>query len=122
MDERVEDKRSPQIRAAMDAYKDKGINSFDVEDWLVDGKPLKIFHRPLTVKDKALYNKSIINDSIVEAQVVLMIRACLDGQGKHLFNLGDKLNLMNNVEHEVVAEIFLELTKKFETQEDLAAK
>jgi len=114
--------KSPIIQAAVDHYQSKGIRSFRVDEWEVEGSPLVVYQKPMTVKDKAIYTNALKNDSYQEAMVVLIMRVALNADGKKLFNIGDRMWLVNNVDEEVISGIFLEISKPFEGQDALAEK
>jgi hypothetical protein len=88
-------------------YDDKGVNSFEVQEWQDDqGKPLTIYYEPLTVKDKdhlqTLHKK--YGDSVQWLVHVLILHA-KDAQGAPLFTLEDKRTFMRHADAAVVERV-----------------
>ena len=73
---------------------DDDVKCIEVEEWLLNGQPLKIFFTPMTVRDNKKITQRFPNflenllDS--EVQVHIIITKALDEQGNQLFDFGDK--------------------------------
>lgn len=95
------------IERATAHFQKKGAREIIVDQWVDEqGKPLSIWFNPLTVKDRDhLITLERRHGKGLELVVhVIILHAC-DEQGKPLFTLEDKHDLMNNVDPNVLAGI-----------------
>jgi len=73
---------------------DDAVKCVEVEEWLLNGQPLKIFFTPMTVRDNKKitqrYPNFLENLLDSEVQVHIIITKALDEQGNQLFDFGDK--------------------------------
>jgi hypothetical protein len=93
---------SPVTQAAVAHYQSVGVMCIEVPEWKVDGKPAKIFYRPLTVDERALLFKGDAN-SKTDADV-LILKALNQDESK-MFTLEDKPFLLQHVDSGIVLRV-----------------
>ena len=94
------------IDRAKTHFENIGIQSVEVPEWKDDdGKPTKIYWQPINLFEKnKLFKKSDnMNDVSILADIVVM--KSLDKDGKKLFKLDDKMDLMTKVDSDVLSRI-----------------
>lgn len=100
------------IAAAAKHFADVGLLSIEIPEWQVDGKPAKIFWRPLTVDERhALFKRADKNDADV------LIMKALKTDGAKLFTLEDKPALLQAVDAEIVTRIATRMLAGISEQE-----
>ena len=113
----VIDKVTTQFRERLNGE----LQSIDVPEWAgEDGKPLKIYYKPLLNfkaqgKILALFNQK--KDE--EAVCMSLIIRCLDGDGKHIFKTTDMPTLLHECDPDVVNRILAEMQTNIEDAESL---
>jgi hypothetical protein len=65
-----------------------GVRYVDVPEWIVDGKPLRVHYKPLTIAER----KHVLRDENTDADV--LIAKAIDANGEKLFTLADKQLLL----------------------------
>jgi|TARA_Y100000114_G_scaffold108172_1_gene101556 hypothetical protein len=94
------------IDRAKTHFENIGIQSVEVPEWKDDdGKPTIIYWQPINLFEKnKLFKKSDnMNDVSILADIVVM--KSLDKDGKKLFKLDDKMDLMTKVDSDVLSRI-----------------
>jgi hypothetical protein len=89
-----------------------------VPEWADEqGKPLSIWFNPLTVKDRddLIKLQKRYGDGL-ETVVRLLIMHARDDQGRPLFTLEDKHDLMNNTDPNVIAAITMQLIENMDPE------
>jgi len=75
-----------------------------VPEWGEDGNPLKIYSKPLTLAETSKLYRMSKEDDLTMMAYVLIYKA-LDESGEKLFDLADKITLLNNVDREILVNI-----------------
>ena len=87
---------------------DTDVKCIEVEEWLLNGEPLKIFFTPMTVKDQKKIGQRHPNfhENLFDAEVQMhiIIPKALDEKGDQLFDFGDK-NWLSQRESSVVLRV-----------------
>ena len=97
------------------------LQSIEVPEWAgEDGKPLKIYYKPLINfkaqgKILALFNQK--KDE--EAVCMSLIIRCLDGDGKHIFKTTDMQTLLHECDPDIVNRILAEMQTNIDDSETL---
>lgn len=98
------------IDAVKAHYSALGIRHIDVPEWLVDGKPLRVHWRPLTLRDRAALLRGVKDDDgggdLTRYAAVVAAHA-LDAEGNKLFDFGDRVTLARHAESTVVTRVAL---------------
>ena len=87
-------------------FENIGIQSIDVPEWSDDdGNPAIIYWNPINLYEKnKLFKKSDnMNDVSILADIVVM--KALDKDGKKIFKLEDKMELMTKVDSDVLSRV-----------------
>ena len=93
-------------------FENIGIQSIDVPEWSDDdGKPAIIYWNPINLYEKnKLFKKSDnMNDVSILADIVVM--KALDKDGKKIFKLEDKMELMTKVDSDVLSRVATAMVK-----------
>jgi hypothetical protein len=91
--------RSPIIEAAVRHRNEAGLLHIDVPEWVVDGRPTRIYWKLMTLAEwEVLAQKG-------QSNADLLIMKALDANGNKLFTLEDKPELRNAVFVDVVERI-----------------
>jgi hypothetical protein len=94
------------LERAKTHFENIGVQSIEVAEWTDDdGKPTVIYWNPLNLFEKnKLFKKSDnMNDVSILADIVVM--KSLDKDGKKIFKLDDKMDLMTKVDSDVLSRI-----------------
>lgn len=95
------------IDAATAHYKAVKTDSILVPEWKLDGKPLRIYWRPLNLAERAkLYNGGVLD---IEAYATILILKALDEKGKPLFSHDDLHFLTCDVDSSIVTRVALKI-------------
>ena len=97
------------IEAALAYTSGLGIRSMEVPEWPIDGRPLKVFWKPMTLEERELIFKG--GDMKLTDYAEVLFRKALDADGTKLFDLDDKIKLAKFVESGVVQRIALEILR-----------
>lgn len=89
------------------------VKRFEVEEWGDENGPLVIFSKPLTLQETSKLFKLSQSDEMEMLAHALIMKA-LDEEGNKLFDLGDKLFLMNNVDREVLVRVASQVMGTFD--------
>jgi hypothetical protein len=85
------------------------VKVIEVPEWGEGGVSLQVYHKPFTLAEqKKLYSMS--KDDNIEMLAHTLILKALDGDGKKLFTLADKVTLMHKVDPYVLARVAGEIT------------
>lgn len=97
------------IDRAKNHFESKDIKVIEVPEWAdEDNKPLKIFAKPLTLAETSKLYKMSKEDDLTMMAYVLIYKA-LDENGDKMFELSDKMSLLNGVDREVLVRIATEI-------------
>ena len=96
------------IERAKSHFAEQDVKVIEVAEWGEEDKPLKIYAKPLTLAETSKLYKMSKNDDLTMMAYVLIYKA-LDADGNKLFNIGDKNDLMNNVDREVLMRVAQEI-------------
>lgn len=95
------------IEAVTAHFKGLGTKFVDVPEWQIDGKPLRIFYKPLTpFESQAIFGDG---NKGAEAFVDAVVEKALDEDGKKLFGVGDRVTLRRNAHDTVVRRVAMEM-------------
>ena len=87
-------------------FENIGIQSIEVPEWKdEDGKPTVIFWNPINLFEKNKLFKKSDNMSDVSILADIVIMKALDKDGKKIFKLDDKIELMTKVDSDVLSRI-----------------
>lgn len=89
---------------AVEHFDGLGTGSFEVPEWVEDGKPCVIYHTAFTVAEKKKLYKFAKEDDL-EFLVRVVILKALDKNGEKLFDVGDKVTLMNRVSSDIIERV-----------------
>ena len=87
---------------------EKGLGSFEVEEWGDDGKPLTLFFTDVAARDMCKIQKThkdFINNPTMDAMVDMIILKAMTKEGEKAFDVGDKFILMGEPLN-VIAKVF----------------
>lgn len=91
-------------------FSNKDVRTIEVNEWGDGDNPLVIYVKPFTLAEqKKLYNMSQNDD--MEMLAYTLIMKALDKEGEKIFNLGDKQDLLNNVDPFVLADVVSKITE-----------
>jgi hypothetical protein len=96
---------SKYLEAMKSHFKALGTPSIEIPEWVVDGKPMKIFWKPLTLVERA----EIFEGDGTDLEI--FIRKALDADGNRMFNLEDKQSIRVAVAPQIVQRIAVEMMK-----------
>tara|TARA_R110001592_G_scaffold53455_6_gene163896 strand:- start:273 stop:611 length:339 start_codon:yes stop_codon:yes gene_type:complete len=93
------------IERAKGHFAEQEIKKIEVPEWADEhGKPLVIYAKPLTLAETSKLYKMSKDDELTMMAYVLIYKA-LNEDLEKMFNLGDKSDLLNNVDREVLVDI-----------------
>ena len=93
------------IERARGHFAEQEIKIIEVSEWADEhGKPLTIYAKPLTLAETSKLYKMSKQDNLEMMAYVLIYKA-LDEDMEKMFQLGDKNDLLNNVDREVLVDI-----------------
>jgi len=93
------------IERAKGHFAEQEIKQIEVPEWADEhGKPLVIYAKPLTLAETSKLYKMSKQDSLEMMAFVLIYKALNEDMEK-MFNLGDKQDLLNNVDREVLVSV-----------------
>ena len=94
------------IDSAKSHFESLGVQHIEVEEWKDEsGNPSVIYWNPITLSEKnKLFKKSDnLNDVSILADILVM--KALDKDGKKIFKLEDKMELMTKVDSDVLSRV-----------------
>ena len=94
------------IDRAKSHFENLGTQSIEVPEWKDDdGKPTVLYWNPITLSEKnKLFKKSDnLTDVSILADIVIM--KSLDKDGKKIFKLDDKMDLLTKVDSDVLSRV-----------------
>jgi hypothetical protein len=87
------------------------INRIEVPEWQDEsGNPTVLYSKPMTLQDQRTLAK-FAKDSDIEFFVRVIIMKAMDADGKKVFDIGDKLVLMNRTDPNVILRVASQMTK-----------
>jgi|TARA_R110000782_G_scaffold28674_2_gene71745 hypothetical protein len=93
--------------------------SFEVKEWKDEvGKPLVIYHTPMTLHEKDRLYKRAKGESL-ELMAYVLIYKAVSETGEPLFTMDDKFALMNSVDPDVLSEASAKLLNNSSVEEQL---
>jgi hypothetical protein len=87
------------IESAKKHFDSLGIKKIEVPEW-----ELTIYAKPLTLAEMSKMQK-LAQDNDVELMAYCLITKALDENMEKIFSIGDKHDLMNHVDKDVLAEV-----------------
>ena len=106
------------IDSAKSHFESLGVQHIEVEEWKDEaGNPSVIYWNPITLSEKnKLFKKSDnLNDVSILADIVVM--KSLDKDGKKIFKLEDKMDLMTKVDSDVLSRIATAMVQSIKPEE-----
>ena len=106
------------IDRAKTHFESIGVQSIEVPEWKdEDGKPSVIYWNPIYLFEKnKLFKKSeSLSDVSILADIVVM--KSLDKDGKKIFKLDDKMDLMTKVDSDVLSRVATAMVKVISPEE-----
>ena len=106
------------IDRAKTHFESIGVQSIEVPEWKdEDGKPSVIYSNPINLFEKnKLFKKSeSLSDVSILADIVVM--KSLDKDGKKIFKLDDKMDLMTKVDSDVLSRVATAMVKVISPEE-----
>ena len=94
------------IDIAKSHFENIGVQSMEVSEWKDEnGKPVTLYWNPITLleKNRLLKKSDNLNDIAILADVLVM--KALDKDGKKIFKLDDKMELMTKVDSDVLSRV-----------------
>jgi hypothetical protein len=92
------------IERAKTHFAEQDVKVIKVPEWGSEDKPLKIYTKPLTLGETSKLYKMSKEDNLTMMAYVLIYKA-LDENGEKIFNIGDKNDLLNNVDREILVDV-----------------
>lgn len=93
-------------------FSSQAVRTIEVPEWAgVDGQPMVIYARPLTLSEKQRLRSLAQTGGEMEILVNTLILKAEDGEGKKLFTVADKHDLMNKADPDVVARVVMQITR-----------
>ena len=92
------------IERAKTHFAEQDVKVIKVPEWGEEDKPLEIYSKPLTLSETSKLYKMSKNDDLTMMAYVLIYKA-LDADGNKLFDIGNKNDLLNNVDREVLMRV-----------------
>jgi hypothetical protein len=93
------------IDAMKSHFKALGTPSISIPEWLIDGEPMRIFWKPLTLVERAEIFEGDGTD------LDIFVRKALDAEGNRMFNLEDKVSIRVAVAPQIVQRVAVEMMK-----------
>lgn len=84
-----------------------GIQHMDVPEWGDDGQPLRVFWKPMTMRERIKHMQGDYQPG--DRMTRLIIDKLMDEAGKPIFTLDDHAKLMNHVDPVVVVRIAVKI-------------
>ena len=106
------------IDRARNHFENLGVQSIEVPEWKDnDDKPTIIYWNPITLaeKNKLLKVSGNLNDVSLLADILIM--KSLDKDGKKIFKLDDKMDLMTKVDSDVLSRVATAMVKVISPEE-----
>ena len=94
------------IDIAKSHFDNIGVQSMEVSEWKDEnGKPVILYWNPITLleKNRLLKKSDNLNDIAILADVLVM--KALDKDGKKIFKLDDKMDLLTKVDSDVLSRV-----------------
>lgn len=99
----TEGPENPIIARAVDHYGAGFARMLEVPEWGPgEGVPLRVYVLPITVEQKSRLMQEQRDIGLLAASVNLIIAKAIDGEGKKLFTIADKIHLLRSVSPTVV--------------------
>ena len=87
-------------------FENIGVQSIEVPEWKdEDGKPTVLFWNPINLYEKNKLFKKSDNMTDVSILADIVVMKSLDKDGKKIFKLDDKMDLMTKVDSDVLSRI-----------------
>ena len=100
-----------------------GLQSIDVPEWQVDGKPLVIWFKPATnPKTQEILSKLFSEKKPIEATVQALIIRALNEDGTPMFKSVNKTELMNHCDVDVLIRVVGEINNFQAVDQDIEDK
>ena len=94
------------IDRAKSHFESLGVQHIEVEEWKDEaGNPSSIYWNPITLSEKNKLFKKSENLSDVSILADILVMKALDKDGKKIFKLDDKMDLMTKVDSDVLSRI-----------------
>ena len=106
------------IERAKSHFESLGVQSIEVPEWKdEDWKPSVIYWNPINLfeKNKLFKNSESLSDVSILADIVVM--KSLDKDGKKIFKLDDKMDLMTKVDSDVLSRVATAMVKVISPEE-----
>ncbi len=87
------------LQAAKDHYKALGTPHIDIPEWIVDGKPVRIFWKPITCLEQDDIRAGDNTD------LEIFIRKALTENGEKMFTIEDKMEVKRLVVPQIVTRV-----------------
>ena len=113
---------SDVLESAKAHFRDKlsgELLSVEVPEWLIDGKPVKIYYKPslnFAQQEKVLALAD--QNKKAEAIVQSLIERSLDENGQKMFKQVNRLELMKQIDPAIISRIVGEMSGDDETMDD----
>ena len=99
-------------------FENIGVQSIEVPEWKdEDGKPTIIFWNPINLFEKNKLFKKSDNMSDVSILADIVVMKALDKDGKKIFKLDDKMELMTKVDSDVLSRIATSMVQVISPEE-----
>lgn len=89
------------LSAAVAHFKSLGTPHLDIPEWVVDGAPMRVYWKPLTVDERA----SIFDGGVAKDDLEIVMMKAIDADGKKMFTLEDKPALKLSVAPQIISRI-----------------
>lgn len=94
------------IERAKNHFSNQPIREISVPEWADEnGNPFVFYVKPFTLQDQGKLQFAVKNQSEVDALAEVLVLKAMDSEGNKVFQIGDKVDLRNNVDATVLARV-----------------
>jgi hypothetical protein len=87
------------LAAAKEHFKALGSPHIDVPEWQIDGKPIRIFWKPLTIVERDEIHAGDGTD------LEIFVKKALDEKGERMFTIEDKQHIKRLVAPQIISRV-----------------
>lgn len=91
------------LQAAKDHYKALGTPHIDIPEWTVDGKPIRIFWKPITCIEQDEIRAGDNTD------LEIFIKKAMTENGEKMFSIEDKMEIKRLVAPQIITRVAIKM-------------
>ena len=101
---------SPLMKRLTDHFDDQPTREIEVEQWAEEkGTPLVVYVKPINTREKSQFLMDVRKIGELQAFLNLVVVKAMDAQGKHLFTIADKANLLTRTDPDILMNLGLDM-------------